>query len=109
MKQHANWEAVLKSAYRLQLLDLLEKTAQLTSTAHYVFAVAYKQHTGFYNFHQYDLGNNACYSKFNTRVKVAKAIGIHWADTNCLNWVIENCKEFMAHKGKDYEDLDKDV
>jgi hypothetical protein len=29
--------------------------------------------------------------------------------TRTLKWVIENCTEFTAHKGTDYEDLSKDV
>ena len=70
--------------------------------------VAYKQHKDFYNFQQNTLGNNAYYDKFNTRVKVAKAVGIRWDNENCLKWVIENYTEFAAHKGTDYEDQGKD-
>jgi hypothetical protein len=39
----------------------------------------------------------------------AKAIGIRWANENCLKWVIKNCTKFKAHKSTDYEDLDKDT
>ena len=76
MKQDPGWDAMLLAADPLELLELIEKTVRLTSTDHYVFAVAYKQHKDFYNFQQNTLSNNACYDKFNTRVKVAKAIGI---------------------------------
>jgi hypothetical protein len=80
------------------------------STDHDVFAVAYKQHKVFYNFQQNNLSNNAYYDKFNTRVTVAKAIGIRWADVSCLQWVINNVEQFKtAHKGTDYKDLDKDT
>ena len=87
-----------------------EKTVHLTSSHKYVFAVAYKQHRDFDNFQQNNLNNNQYYDKFNTRVTVAKAIGIAWADPACLNWVIENVEPFKAaHAGTDYEDLDKDI
>ena len=76
MKQDSGWDALLLAADPLQLLDLIEKTVRLTSSDNYVFAVAYKQHTDFYNFQQNNLSNNQCYDKFNTQVTVAKAIGI---------------------------------
>ena len=112
MKQDPGWDALLLAADPLQLLDLIEKTVRLTSTDNYVFAVAYKQHKDFYNFQQNNLSNNLYYDKFNTRVTVAKAIGIQLGrpDENCLNWVIENVEPFKtAHTGTDYEDLDKDT
>jgi hypothetical protein len=55
------------------------------------------------------LGNNTYYDKFSNQVKVANVTGIHWAGINCLNWVIENFKEFKAHKGINYGDLKKDA
>ena len=69
---------------------------RLTSTDNYVFAVVYKQHKDFCNFQQSNLNNNQFYDKFKTRVTVAKAIGIAWADPVCLNWVIENIEPFKA-------------
>jgi hypothetical protein len=108
MKQDPEWDALLLAVDPLELLELIEQTVHLTSTEHYVFAVAYKQHKVFYNLQQNTLSNNVYYDKFNTRVMVAKAIGIRWADKNCLQWVIENVDAFKAHKGKDYEDLKKD-
>jgi hypothetical protein len=109
MKQDPSWDVLLLATDPLQCLDLIEKTMCLTSTDHYVFAVAYKQHKDFFNFQQNTLGNNAYYDTFNTRIKVAMVIGIHWADENCLKWVIEICTEFAAHKGTDYKDLAKAV
>ena len=109
MKQDPNWDALLLAADPLQLLDLIEMNVRLTSTDNYVFAVAYKQHKDFCNFQQSNLNNNQFYDKFKTRVTVAKAIGIAWADPVCLNWVIENVEPFKtAHTGTDYEDLNKD-
>ena len=71
MKQDPTWDVLLIAADSLQLLSLIEKTVRLTSTYHYVFAVAYKQHKDVYNFQQNTLANNAYYNKFNTRVSQA--------------------------------------
>ncbi|MGL5935066.1 MAG: hypothetical protein ACRCZI_05535, partial [Cetobacterium sp.] len=76
LKQDADYSHVMDSCDPLKLRKLIEKIILSQSDDQYPYATLFEQDKILVGFHQGELTNAQFYEKFNTRVDVAKAVGV---------------------------------
>jgi len=89
LKQDADWTAVSTSYDPLEMYSLIEKTVLAQTEDQYPFATVYDQEVALYSFKQESLTNAQWYERFNTRVDVAKAIGVTRQHKGLLEYVAQ--------------------
>ena len=76
MKQDPNWITVSKSYDPLELYSLIERVILKQTDDQYPFAGIYEQIISVFNGKQGNMTNVQWYERFNTRVDVAKSVGV---------------------------------
>ena len=101
MKPNADWIPTSESYDPLLLINLIEKTVLAQTEDQYQFATIFEQLTTLVSFLQNSYTNDLWYEKFNTRVDVARAIGLSLQHKTLLNLV-------AAEKGKTFDTMTKE-
>ena len=102
MKHDATYESVMDSCDPLKLKKLIEKIILSQSDDQYPYATFFEQDKVLVCFHQHELSNAQYYEKFNTRVDVAKAVGVTRTHKGAVSHTAK-----LLHK-KEFEDLTND-
>jgi hypothetical protein len=102
MKHDPTYTSVMDSCDPLKLKKLIEKIILSQSDDQYSYATFFEQNKILVGFHQHKLLNPQYYKKFNTRVDVAKAVGITRIHKDV---VLHTAKQVYK---KDFEDLTTD-
>jgi hypothetical protein len=78
MKQDKNWATVSVSYKQLELYKLIEQVILKQTEDQYPVAALWEQLTNVVNAKQTNLTNNEWYDWFNTKVEVAKSVGVNF-------------------------------
>ena len=78
MKQDKNWAAVSVSYKLLELYKLIKRVILKQTEDQYPVTALWEQLTNVVNAKQGNLTNNKWYDRFNTKVEVAKSVGVNF-------------------------------
>ena len=76
MKYDAGWTNISTGRDPLKLLDAIDRAVLAQNDDTYPFATVYEMDSGLYKFHQDPLSNMEYHEKYNTRVDIARAVGV---------------------------------